>query len=98
MLDGGRLVVSRPIEALMTTTGTVTVEVDDGLERLLAELDRVGLAATAVDGRAEVIAPDREAVLDVIRDAIADLGLPLVRMSSRLSSLDDVFLRQSSKR
>ncbi|HEV3495977.1 MAG TPA: hypothetical protein VHA34_06495 [Actinomycetes bacterium] len=36
--------------------------------------------------------PDPEPVLDTIRDALADLGLPLQRLSSRAASLDEAFM------
>jgi hypothetical protein len=32
--------------------------------------------------------------LDVLRDTVAKLGLPLHRLSSRLTSLDQLFARQ----
>ena len=35
---------------------------------------------------------DGDAQLDLLRDVIADLGLPLHRLSTRLTSLDEVFL------
>jgi hypothetical protein len=35
--------------------------------------------------------------MDLVRDTIVDLKLPLYRLSSRLTSLDDVFLRQASE-
>jgi len=98
MLDGGRLVVSREVETLMVMTGSVTVEVDEGAERLVAELARRGHEAEIVDGRIEVAAPDRDVTLDAIRDAVADLGLPLNRLASRMASLDDVFLREAAGR
>jgi hypothetical protein len=31
--------------------------------------------------------------MDLLRDVIADLHLPLYRLSTRLTSLDEVFLR-----
>jgi ABC-2 type transport system ATP-binding protein len=98
MLDRGQLVVSRQVETLMVMTGSVTVEVDDGTDRLVAELTRRGYHAESVDGRIEVAAPDRDAALDAIRDSVAELGLPLTRLASRMASLDDVFLRESSNR
>ena len=98
MLDGGRLVVSREVETLMVMTGSVTVEVDEGAERLVAELARRGHEAEIVDGRIEVAAPDRDVALDAIRDAVADLDLPLNRLASRMASLDDVFLREAAGR
>ena len=61
-------------------------------EQLIAHLTRIGLSATADDGVVEVtVAGDGE--LDQLRDAVADLGLPLYRLSTRLTSLDEVFLR-----
>ena len=36
--------------------------------------------------------------LDVIRDAVADLGLPLTRLSTRVTSLDDVFVGKATHR
>ena len=98
MLDGGRLVVSREVETLMVMTGSVTVEVDEGADLLVAELARRGHQAKVVDGRIEVAAPDRDVALDAIRDAVADLDLPLNRLASRMASLDDVFLREAAGR
>jgi hypothetical protein len=39
-----------------------------------------------------------DATLDAVRDAVADLGLPLHALSTRHSSLDEVFLRQAGER
>jgi hypothetical protein len=33
--------------------------------------------------------------MDALRDVIADLGLPLYRLTSRLTSLDEVFLSRA---
>jgi hypothetical protein len=33
--------------------------------------------------------------MDIVRDVVADLGLPLYRLSTRLTSLDEVFLRRA---
>ena len=35
--------------------------------------------------------------IDTVRDAVADLGLPLHRMTTRLTSLDDVFLDRAGR-
>jgi ABC-2 type transport system ATP-binding protein len=94
MIDGGRLVESGPTDALLERTGLVTVDVGHRVEELLAGLARVSLPAQANDGVVDVtIAGDPD--LDVLRDLIADLGLPLYRLSTRLTSLDDVFLRNA---
>ena len=33
--------------------------------------------------------------MDMLRDVVAELGLPLYRLSTRLTSLDEVFLRRA---
>jgi ABC-2 type transport system ATP-binding protein len=94
MIDGGRLVESGPTDALLERTGLVTVDVGPRFGELVAGLARVSLTAQANDGVVDVtIAGDPD--LDVLRDVIADLGLPLYRLSTRLTSLDDVFLRNA---
>ena len=103
MLDAGRLVVSGPTETLLHQTGRLTVEVNAGLGRLASALAGRGLtvvADEAFDGQEDgeggaldvVVGADAGAVLDTIRDVLADLGLPLHRLSSRAASLDEAFV------
>jgi ABC-2 type transport system ATP-binding protein len=100
MLDAGRLVVAGPTETLLHQTGKFTVEVNAGIGRLARALTERGLTVVAgeaaLDGEAGaidvVVGPDPEPVLDTIRDALADLGLPLQRLSSRAASLDEAFM------
>jgi ABC-2 type transport system ATP-binding protein len=101
MIDAGRLVVSGPTETLLHQTGKLTVEVNAGIGRLAAALSQRGLTVVTgedsygADGEAGtldvVVGPDPGPVLDTIRDALADLGLPLHRLSSRAASLDEAF-------
>ena len=35
--------------------------------------------------------------IDTVRDAVAELGLPLHRMTTRLTSLDEVFLDRAGQ-
>ena len=97
MLDGGRMVVSGPTDLLTSTRGAVIVEVDGPPRPLGHVLEERGLACRVVDGHLEVVVDDEDQ-LDVIRDAVADLGLPLTRLSSRLTSLDEVFVDAASHR
>jgi ABC-2 type transport system ATP-binding protein len=91
MIDGGQLVVSGSTDSLLERTGQVTVDVGVRWAELVAGLERVALPTVVLDGLVEVsIDDDRQ--LDVLRDVIADLGLPLHRLSTRLTSLDEVFL------
>ena len=98
MLDGGRLVVAGPTESLLEAkTGTVIVEVDGSTRALAAELKRHGFRCTLEDGHLEVGVGDAgDDGLDVIRDVVADLRLPLTRLSTRVTSLDDVFVGKAS--
>jgi ABC-2 type transport system ATP-binding protein len=100
MLDGGRLVVAGPTEGLLATaTGTVLVEVDGTTDALIVTLEQHGMACTHEDGRLEVAVGDLgDDALDVIRDAVADLGLALTRLSTRVTSLDDVFVGKAAPR
>ncbi|MET0460485.1 MAG: ABC transporter ATP-binding protein [Ilumatobacteraceae bacterium] len=91
MIDGGQLVVSGATHSQLERTGQVTVDVGVRWSELVAGLERAGQTAAVLDGLVEVsIDDDRQ--LDVLRDVIADLGLPLHRLSTRLTSLDEVFL------
>ncbi len=94
MLDGGRLVADASTESLLQRTGTVTVDVGPGGSAALASalVGRGLTVTTGEDGTVEVtVATGAE--LDVVRDAVADLGLPLYRLTNRLTSLDEVFFR-----
>ena len=94
MIDAGRLVVSGETESLLERTGLVTVDVGHRGEELLAALDKLGLKATADESLIEVTV-DGDGEMDRLRDLIVDLGLPLYRLSTRLTSLDEVFLRHA---
>jgi len=94
MIDGGRLVVSGATDALLERTGTVTVDVGPRRDELVAALRVVSLPAAVAEGYVEVTI-DGDAQIDLLRDVIADLGLPLYRLTSRLTSLDEVFLERA---
>jgi ABC-2 type transport system ATP-binding protein len=96
MLNAGKLVVSGGTDSLLERTGTVTVDVGPRRDELVPALRRVGLAADHVDSVVEV-AIDGDAQMDLLRDVIADLQLPLYRLSTRLTSLDEVFLHQATR-
>ena len=95
MIDAGRLVVSGATDSLLERTGIVTVDVGPRGDELVAGARRPSaLPAVAADGLVEVTidGDDRHGPL---RDVIAELGLPLYRLSTRLTSLDEVFLRRA---
>ena len=94
ILDAGRVVRAGALDELRTTeTEELLVEVaGEGASAMLAgRLVSEGLAAV-VDNRRVVVAVEGDVVFDIVRDAIADLGLALVRLERRRASLEDVFL------
>jgi ABC-2 type transport system ATP-binding protein len=94
MLDGGRLVVAGSTDALLERSGVVVVEVDDRADALVSALARRSLTARLEEGTVEVsVRGDDD--LDVIRDTVVELGLPLHRLSTRVGTLDDVFLERA---
>jgi ABC-2 type transport system ATP-binding protein len=95
MIDAGRLVVSGATDSLLERTGMVTVDVGVGWSALVERLAAVPLPAVAIEGLVDVTI-DGDHDLDVLRDVVAELGLPLHRLSTRLTSLDEVFLDRSA--
>ena len=95
MLDGGRLVVSGATGSLLERTGVLSVDVGTERTALVALLAERSIIATEAAGLVEVQI-DGEADIDVVRDAVAELGLPLHRLTTRLTSLDDVFLAKAT--
>ena len=53
------------------------------------------LPLLSADGHLEVTVTG-DADLDVIRDTVAELELPLLRLATRLTSLDEVFVGRAS--
>jgi ABC-2 type transport system ATP-binding protein len=97
MLDGGRLVVEGATEGLVQRTGMLIVEVGERGDELVHALAAHGITALVVDDTVEVnIGPDGD--IDVTQAVIAELGLPLYRLSNRFRSLDDVFLAAARPR
>jgi ABC-2 type transport system ATP-binding protein len=94
MINAGRLVVAGATDSLLERTGTVTVDVGARGDELVAALDSMHLAAVAANGIVEVQI-DGDEDLDRLRDLIAELALPLFRLSTRITSLDEVFLRRA---
>ncbi|CAN5643285.1 MAG: ABC transporter ATP-binding protein [Ilumatobacteraceae bacterium] len=93
MIDAGRLVVAGATDSLLERTGSVTVDVGPHTAELLGGLEGAAIRATVVDDLVEV-SIDGDAELDQLRDVIAELGLPLYRLTTRLTSLDEVFLER----
>ena len=92
-IEGGRLLRSAPLGTFTEGTGTLAVEVDEDAAGLAARLSEKGFT-TAIDGRAVLVALDGDRTYDAVRDAVVDLGLPLIRIEPRRHKLEDLFRDQ----
>ena len=90
VIDAGRLLRSSPIGRFTEQSGILAVEVDERAAELAALLARQGVRSRE-DGRSLLVELRDEAAYDLIRDAIAGLGLRLVRLEQRRHRIEDVF-------
>ena len=90
VIDGGRLLRADTITSMTQASQVLEIEIDEDAERLREELSRRGLQPRRWR-RALLVQMDGEQTCDVVRDAIADLGLPLSRMEQRRHRVDELF-------
>jgi ABC-2 type transport system ATP-binding protein len=92
ILDGGQVVASGRLTDLRgADSGELVIDLDGPADLLVERLHAHGIAAVA-EGERLVVGLEGPVVYDVVRDAIAELGLGVRRMLPRTSSLEDVFL------
>jgi ABC-2 type transport system ATP-binding protein len=89
-IDAGHLLQAAPLGTFTEHTGVLAVEVEERPEALVAALVAAGLEAVA-DGRWVLVAFAGEGTYDLVRDAVVELGLPLVRLEQRRHTLEDLF-------
>ncbi len=89
-LADGRLLRADTMSSFTGASQALVVEVDEGQPELAAELARRGVAAR-LDGRTLLVRLDGDATYDAIRDAIADLGLPLNRLEQERRRVEELF-------
>jgi ABC-2 type transport system ATP-binding protein len=89
-VESGRLLRAGPLTALTQARQSLVIEVADRTADLARELGRRGLEPEP-SGRGLVVPIADEATCDVIRDAVADLGLALARMEQRRHRVEELF-------
>jgi len=92
ILDGGRVIRSGTLTELRRGEEGLLVEVDGGHDELAGRLRAAGLTVELVAESLVVVGADPH---DLVRDAIADLGLGLRRLEPRRRTLEDVYLEAS---
>jgi ABC-2 type transport system ATP-binding protein len=93
ILDAGRMIRSGTLSELRRGAEGLLVDVDAGHEALLVRLRAEGLEAELAG---DTIVVTGEDPFDVVRDAVADLGLGLRRLEPRRRTLEDVYLEASA--
>ncbi|MDB1086195.1 ABC transporter ATP-binding protein [Streptomyces sp. ACA25] len=97
VIDGGRLLRSESIAGFTQATASLAVEVTDtdahpdGTHALRAALEGSGLAAVPQGGHTLLVEVTDDGTYDTVRDAVAGLGLGLVRMEQRRHRIAEVF-------
>ncbi|HKZ91822.1 MAG TPA: ABC transporter ATP-binding protein [Candidatus Limnocylindrales bacterium] len=96
-IDAGRLLQAAALGTFTQHTGTLIVEVDESPATLAQRLAERG-SGVRVDGHHVLVEISGDATYDAVRDAVADLGLALIRIEQRRSSLEDLFRDEDEPR
>ncbi len=89
-IEAGRLLRADTITSFTQASQVLAVEVEEGLAELQAELHARGLTATAQQ-RVLLVPLGGDGTYDVVRDAVADLALPLCRLEQRRHQVEELF-------
>ena len=90
VIDGGRLMRHSTTASVTAETPTVAVETDGDHSALRARLNDAGIVAQS-DGRLLLVDVADDSAYDVVRDAVAELGLGLVRMERQRHRMTELF-------
>ena len=90
VIDGGRLLRSDTMTSFTQVSQVLVIEVDEGIAALQAELATRGLEPRR-SGRGLLVRIDGDATYDRVRDAVADLGLPLNRLEQQRRRVEELF-------
>ncbi|MBA3416950.1 MAG: ABC transporter ATP-binding protein [Chloroflexia bacterium] len=95
ILDGGRLVASQSLAGIDPGGGDLYVRVDGDPAAFLARLHALGVEAAPAGedhGRDEIVVRrNGHDAFDAVRDAAADLGVPLRQLRAQTRSLEDLY-------
>src|SRR5580700_9922177 len=89
-IEAGRLLRADTITSMTQVSQVLLVDVDEGSDELLAELGRRGLEPRRHE-RSLLVRLEGDATYDIVRDAIADLALPLNRLEQRRRRVEELF-------
>jgi ABC-2 type transport system ATP-binding protein len=90
VIDAGRLLRSSSIDRFTERSQLLAIEVDERMDELEGCLVAAGVRCRE-DGRTLLVDVRDDLTYDAIRDAIADLGLGLIRLERGRHHIEDVF-------
>ena len=90
VIDGGKLLRSDTMTSFTQVSQVLLIEVDEGTAALAAELAARGLQPRRSE-RGLLVQIDGEQTHDTVRDAVADLGLPLNRLEQQRRRVEELF-------
>ena len=90
VIDAGRLLRHSSTASVTAETQLVTIEVDEGAAVLLERLRDSGLDVR-IDGQQLYVDVDDPTVHDRLLDAVAELGLGLVRLERQRHRMTEIF-------
>ena len=90
VIDGGKLLRSDTMTSFTKVSQVLLIEVDEGIGALMAELAARGLQPRR-SGRGLLVWIEGEQTHDTVRDAVADLGLPLNRLEQQRRRVEELF-------
>jgi ABC-2 type transport system ATP-binding protein len=89
-IEAGRLLRADTIDSFTKASQMLVIEVEEGLATLREELARRGLQPRMYQ-RSLLVPIGGDGTYDVVRDSVADLGLPLSRMEQRRHQVEELF-------
>jgi ABC-2 type transport system ATP-binding protein len=94
VIDGGHLLQQSSTASVTAETAVVVVEVDGDFAGLRDRLKGAGVAVRD-DGKVMYVDVGEASTYDVLRDAVAELGLGLVRMERQRHRMTEIFTTDS---
>jgi ABC-2 type transport system ATP-binding protein len=89
-IDSGRLLRADTMTSMTVASQVLMIEVDEGADQLRAELTRRGLEPRPYE-RALLVRLDGDDTYDAVRDAVAELNLPLNRLEQQRRHVEELF-------
>jgi ABC-2 type transport system ATP-binding protein len=89
-IDGGQLLRADTISSVTKASEVLLIEVEEGTDKLAGELARLGVVPVPQQ-RGLLVQLAGDETYDLVRDAIASLGLPLNRLEQRRHRLEELF-------